>query len=179
MKKLIALVMSLCLLMMSGVVMAESAEVTELKWADFETAAAQYPGKFVHLNQVALAFYLPDCLQEQELTEAEVNEEGYLAYFTDAEKGWNVAVQYKDVGGASLEEVAESLKATEGVSGVALMDVNGIACVTYDVEAQMLSAMSCVTEAGYCVEFVFAPLNDDDAKVMATVMAGSIQAYEE
>ncbi len=179
MKKLIALVMSLCLLMMSGAVMAESAATAELKWSDYETMAANYPGQFVQLNQVALAFYLPDCLQAQELTDADVNEKGYLAYFTDAERGWNVAVQYTDVGGASLEEVAEVLKATEGVSGVAIVNVNGINAINYDVTDEMATVLTFVTEAGYGLEFYFGPLNNDDAKFMATIMAGSIQPYAE
>ncbi len=179
MKKLIALMMSLCLLMMSGAVLAETAAPAELKWSDYETMAASYPGEFVQLKQVALAFYLPNCLQEQELTEADVNEKGYLAYFTDAENGWNVAIQYTDVGGASLEEVAEVLKATEGVSGVALVKVNGIDAINYDVADENATVLTFVTEAGYGLEFYFGPLVNDNAKFMATVMAGSIQPYEE
>ncbi len=179
MKKLVALVMSLCLLMMSGVVLAETPTVTEINWSDYEAIAAQYPGKFVQLNQVALAFYLPDCLQEQELTEAEVNDEGYLAYFTDAERGWNVAVQYMNIEGMGLADVAEMLNATEGVANLSIVTVNGIECINYDYADQPVTVMTYVTEAGYGLEFVFGPLNDEDAMIMATAMAASIQPIAE
>ena len=56
--------------------------------------------------------------------------------------------------------------------------LNGFPCVTYEVPANKTINAAFTTQAGYVLEFAMGPINDDNAKIGASLIMASIQAAE-
>ena len=76
MKKIIAILMALCLL--TGFAMAE-----EINWSDIEDTVADsgIEGEFFSISDIGVKMFIPDVFQEAELSEDDVAE-GYICYLT-------------------------------------------------------------------------------------------------
>ena len=133
MKKLIAGMLASCLIFGSYAVMAddstaESAESTatgtvELNWEDFEAinAAADQDlisqGEFKTFDEIAVKMWVPNVLQEVELTD-EDREQGFIAYYQTADEDAAASVVYADVQGMDLEAYKAELEKSEGVEEI-------------------------------------------------------------
>ena len=107
MKKLVVLILALCML-------CSAAFAAELNWSDAEENASQIAGEFKTFDEISVKIWIPDTLQSVELSD-EDRENGYIGYFAaDEENG--VAVQYVNMNGMSLEEYAAELKEDAEVS---------------------------------------------------------------
>ena len=164
MKKLCALVLALCLLC-GCTALAEN----EINWADVEPAleASGIDGDFYTFDQVSVAIFIPNGLEDSELPN-----DSYIGYFA-AEDGSAVAVQYVNVEGMTLEAYAEALPGV-GATEIETGTVNGLPCVTYEVPANKSVNIAFTTQAGYILEVVVAPVEDDNAKLAAGIILASI-----
>lgn len=185
MKKLLAVVLSLCMLVTAfGVVAAAEEttdEITELNWADIEetiTAENGWEGDFVTFDEIAVKIWVPTAMEAVELTD-EDREDGYIGYYQTEDGSYVLAVSYVDAGGMSLDEYAELLSQADGISSVSIANVNGIGMVGYNMEETDTAYCAAVTEAGYVLEFAFYPLSDENFSSVIGVMTCSIQAAEE
>ena len=169
MKKLFALMLALCL-MLGGSAMAENA----ISWE--ETApileSSGITGEFYTFEQVAIAIFIPTGM-----VEAELPDESYIGYFT-AEDGSAIALQYVNVEGMDLETLAGTLESV-GATGIESGTVNGLACLTYEVPENKSINIAFATEAGYILEVVYAPVEDDDDRTGFFFVASSIQPVTE
>ena len=186
MKKLFVGMLVSCMLLNGAVVLADETEPTtsELNWEDIvainEAADMDIlsEGDFVVFDDIACQMWVPNALEPAELSDEDV-EAGYIGYFV-SEDGENVAaVMYVDADGMSLEEYLESLQADEEVTDAAMMTVNGNPAVSYDMPEKDTTCLAFGTEAGYILEFSFAPMSDEDYQGIIAFMAGSIMPADE
>lgn len=184
MKKRLALVLAAMMAAGSiGTVSFAEEAVTELNWSDVEEAVEKsgIKGDFVTLDEVAVQIWLPDTLKEVELTD-EDREEGFIAYYEtdeDAEEKAAVSVVYVDLDGMELEEYAKQLADTDGVSEIEMGVVNGLPCVSYEMDEQDSGSVTFMTEAGYALEITCAPVSTEEAEAIVAYIVCSIRAAEE
>ena len=91
MKKLVVLILALCML-------CSAAFAADLNWSDVEEAASQIAGEFKTFDEISVKIWIPDTLQAVELSDDD-RENGYIGYFADENSA--VAVQYVDMNGMS------------------------------------------------------------------------------
>lgn len=168
MKKIIAILMALCLL--TGFAMAE-----EINWSDIEDTVADsgIEGEFFSISDIGVKMFIPDVFQEVELSEDDVAE-GYICYLTTEDESGTVAVTYADVNGMSLEDYAGYLPEV-GATDVELGTLNGIPVVSYEVPENDTVNIAMMTDAGNAIEFVFNPASDEGFSSVAGIMGASIQ----
>ena len=169
MKKLLALALALSLALFSAAALA-----AEINWSDVEANAAEIDAAFVSIDQVGLKIWVPSVFQSVELT-AEDTENGYIAYFQPADETAGVGVTYTDVSGMSLEDYAAALPGV-GATSIDNVQINGLPGVSYDLEETSTSVVAFATDAGYILEFAFAPMSDEGFAAIAYMMVSSIQA---
>lgn len=170
MKKLLCVVMALC--MMMAVAMAEPA----LNWEDFEPVleAGGVTGEFYTFDEIAIKIWIPDGLEAIELDDAS-KEEGFIGYFLANDESAALSVVYVDVGGMSLEEYAQVLADEAGATEIEVGTVNGLPCVSYMLPEQDSTSVTFTTEAGYVLEVTCAPVSEEGAELVWGSVIASIQ----
>ena len=172
MKKLFAVLLSLCLLCAC----AAAEEVREINYwdDDIQELAAQYEGDFLPVGELGLYMFVPGSFTAEELTEEQA-QNGLAAAWTDGETGMTVKVTVQDVGGMSNEEFTEELK-KDGAEEFEAGYVNGLEFVSYDVKTDdgTFTAIVLVTEEAQAVTFSFGPMENEAAQQAAVVMGASI-----
>ena len=170
MKKFLAILMVLC--MFACAAMAEPAEVN---WADVEPSVAEagIEGNFVSVADLGIKMFVPAGFQETELSDEDV-QAGYISYLTTEDQSAVMAIMYADLGGASLEDYANTLPQV-GATEIEPGTINGIPVVTYDMPENNTLNVAMLTDTGYGIEFIFSPANDDGLKSVAAIMTASIQ----
>ena len=171
MKKLFAILMALCLFV-SGAALAEAAE--EVNWSDVAEVieASGVNGDFHTFDEIAVKIWIPEGLEPVELTQEDVDA-GYIGYFQNEEAA--LAVVYVDVDGASIEDYANSLAGMEDVENIAMLNINGLQGVRYQLPEKDSLNIAFATEAGYILEVTMAPLSAEGADVVWGVVGASIQ----
>ena len=166
MKKLFALVLALCLLC-GCTALADN----EISWEQVEPLLEQsgVNGNMYTFDQIAVAIFIPEGLESVELPD-----DSYIGYFA-AEDGSAVAVQYVNVEGMDLETYTAALPGV-GATEIETGTVNGLPCVTYEVPANKTMNIAFTTEAGYILEVVVGPVEDDNAKTAAGFIMASVMA---
>ena len=174
MKKLLALVMSLCLLCACC---AYAEETVEINWSDVEAGLADsgVTGEFVTFDEIAVKIWIPEGLPAVELTD-EDREAGYIGYFANEEA--QMAVMYVNTNGASLDEYAQYLSSESDVTEIEKGTVNNFPCVSYKLPAQDSVCIAFTTEAGYILEVTCAPLSVENAELVWGAVIASIQSAE-
>ena len=171
MKKFAALMLALCL-MLGCTALADN----EITWEQVAPTleAAGVTGDFVTFDEIAVKVFIPTGANAVELSDEE-REKGYIGYFTD-DSGDAIAVQYVNMDGMSLEDYKASLEGTEGVTELEAGTVNGLPCLSYEYNGNMVCSFT--TQKGYILEVAVGPLPDDNAKLAASFILASIQAAE-
>jgi len=175
MKKLLALVMMLCLLCTAAV--AENA--SEITWSDVEATLTEQglTGEFAVLDQLGLKIWLPNGLDAVEVSEADAAA-GRLALFTDADHTAYLAVDAIHVDGMTLDQYYENALAAEGVSDVEMVTANGLSAVIYKSEAMDFWSASLVDTNSNIITFVMGPASEDGSQIVFSVIVASLQAAE-
>lgn len=174
MKKLVCVLIALCLVVTAAAAFAEAAPA--LNWEDFSPIleASGVSGEFYTFDEVAVKIWLPEGMYPVELTE-EDQENGYIGYFMPEDESGAVAVVYVDIGGMSLEEYAEYLAAEAGATEIEVGTVNGLPCVSYELPEQDSLSVTFTTEAGYALEVTCTPLSEENAEFVWGAVISSIQ----
>ena len=172
MKKILCVVLMLCLLMTAA--LAE--EVPSLNWEAVEPilAAGNVAGQFYTFDEIAVKIWLPEGMTAVELTE-EDKANGYIGYYMPDDQSAAVAVQYVDVNGMSLEDYAAQLPEV-GATEVEVGTVNGFPCVSYKLPEQDTVSVTFTTEAGYALEVTCQPISQENADLVWGAVVASIQA---
>lgn len=185
MKKLMAVLLVLSLLIGSAAVFAQAEtktedEVVELNWADFEDVIKNenWKGGFFSFDEVAVKFFVPEIFLPVELDD-EMREEGYIAYFMPKDESAGIGVQYVDAEMKDADAYIEALKDL-GVTDAEKLTVNGLPAVSYtNPDDKDVMVLALVTEKGYVLEFAFSPVSDEGFLAVSTVMIASIQESED
>jgi len=172
MKKLLVVVMALCLMMTAA--LAE--EVPALNWEDFEPVleAGGVTGQFYTFDEIAIQIWMPEGLNPVELTEDDVAN-GYIGYFMPEDQSAAVSIVYVDVKDMSLEEYGQYLAGEADVSEVEVGTVNGLPCVSYKMPEQDSVSVTFTTEMGYALEVTCTPLSEENAELVWGAVIASIQ----
>ena len=175
MKKLFALVLMLC--MLCTVAVAENA--SEMNWTDVEPTLTEQglTGDFAVLDQLGLKVWLPEGLNAVEVSEADAAA-GRLALFTDADQTAYLAVDAMNVEGMTIDQYYENAKATEGLSDVEMITVNGLNAVVYKSETMNFWSASLVDTNSNIINFVMGPASEEGSKLVFSIILASLQIAE-
>ena len=175
MKKLFALVLMLCMLCTAAV--AENA--SEMNWTDVEPTLTEQglTGDFAVLDQLGLKVWLPEGLNAVEVSEADAAA-GRLALFTDADQTAYLAVDAMNVEGMTIDQYYENAKATEGLSDVEMITVNGLNAVVYKSETMNFWSASLVDTNSNIINFVMGPASEEGSKLVFSIILASLQIAE-
>ena len=168
MKKLVVLILALCML-------CSAAFAADLNWSDVEEAASQIAGEFKTFDEISVKIWIPDTLQAVELSDDD-RENGYIGYFADENSA--VAVQYVDMNGMSLEEYEAALKDDADVSELEFGTVNGLPALSYMLKENDTACIAFTTEMGYILEVACAPMSDEGFAGVVALVISSIQSAE-
>ena len=175
MKKLVCVLVALCLIATAAVALAEAAPA--LNWEDVTPIleAGGVSGDFYTFDENAMKIWLPEGMYPVELTE-EDRENGFIGYFMPEDESGAVSVVYVDVSGMSLEEYGEYLASEAGATEIEVGTVNGFPCVSYKLPEQDSVSVTFTTEAGYALEVTCTPLSVENADLLWGAVISSIQA---
>ena len=165
MKKLVVLILALCML-------CSVAFANELTWASVEEAASQIAGEFKTFDEISVKIWIPEVLQAVELSD-EDRESGYIGYFASDDAP--VAVQYENMEGMSLEEYEAQLKEDSEVSDIEAGTVNGLPALSYAIKDKDTGVVAFTTEMGYILEVACGPLSNEGFAQMVGIILSSIQ----
>ena len=168
MKKLVVLILALCML-------CSVAFANELTWASVEEAASQIAGEFKTFDEISVKIWIPEVLQAVELSD-EDRESGYIGYFASDDAA--VAVQYVNMEGMSLEEYEAQLKEDSEVSDIEAGTVNGLPALSYAIKEKDTGVLAFTTQKGYILEVSCAPISDEGFAQVVGVILSSIQSAE-
>ena len=109
MKKLVALILTLAMMLCVGTAFATEAEpeqtgAIEINWADMEEQGAEAiaQGSFVTFDEIAVKMWMPNALAAVELTDDD-KAQGYIGYYQPEDGSAAIAVMYVDDGGMTLD----------------------------------------------------------------------------
>jgi hypothetical protein len=165
MKKLVVLILALCML-------CSVAFANELTWASVEETASQIAGEFKTFDEISVKIWIPEVLQAVELSD-EDRESGYIGYFASDDAA--VAVQYVNMEGMSLEEYEAQLKEDSEVSDIEAGTVNGLPALSYAIKDKDTGVVAFTTEMGYILEVACGPLSNEGFAQMVGIILSSIQ----
>ncbi len=172
MKKIVCVLMALCLMLAATAAMAEAT----LNWSDFEPILSEsgVNGEFVTFDQVAVKIWIPEGMNAAELTQEDIDK-GFIGYFAPEDQSAALSVVYVDTDGMTLEQYGENLAGQDGVTEIEYGTVNGLPCVTYQIPDQDSVSIAFTTEAGYILEVTCWPVSEENATLVWGAVTASIQ----
>lgn len=163
---------------------ANTAEVTEFNWEDFEKVVEknEIEGNTYTLNAVTAQFWVPSILSQVELTDEDA-ENGVICYFHDGDKDeYGFFVTYVDGKGATLEKLAEEIGKDNTYTDLEKLKINGLDAIAYsEVDKEMnvtFQHVSFVTDDGYIMTFSYWDMADEGYQELVVIMVSSIQPDE-
>ena len=171
MKKLIALLALVCVMMLPFAAMAE-----EINWADMQPAIEELglKGDFIALEDMGLMVWIPSTMAYYEPS-AEDAEAGRYAIFADDECALTIDVV--NVEGMTPDQALANAQAN-GMTEAGIDTVNGLSAVIYLNEAQSLASFVLVDTNCNMIIFSFTPVKDDLTKLASSIIFASIMPME-
>ena len=171
MKKLLAIVMSLCLLCAC----AYAEEPVEINWADVEEQASAIEGQFAPIADLGVMMFIPAVFGSAEVTE-EQKAAGVIALLSTADGAGRVSFTYQDLGEMDGEAyAAELVKA--GATDLEFATLNGRTALSYELVINDVKTMNVVIDIDETkiLTVSFAPMDDEGFAAVAQIMAASLQ----
>jgi len=177
MKKLIAILISLCLMLAAAGAFAETA-ITEMSWETVEPLLETYglEGNFETFDEVAVQIWIPSSMTRSELTQEDVDK-GFIAHFLDEDQTAQILVMYTDADGMTLEEYAKALP-DDSVSDIEELVINDLEAISYTVEETDSITYAFEIENGYILDVTMAPKSAEGADIAWYIVASSIMEEE-
>lgn len=174
MKKLFAVMMTLCLTFTAFAAFAAATEPTTVQWSAFEEEAAKVEGQFATINGVGLKMFIPAEFKDTELSEETMQSGTILVLKTEKEEKAVVNAQVLGTDIASFKDLVES----KG-SVCRPMIVNGIHCYQFSVNSDGIISTCFAFSAGDKVlVFSFSLADQEPYTSLYKLMAASIQTAE-
>lgn len=176
MKKLIALLALLCVVLMPFSAMAE--EPATLNWEDSEAllADSELTGEFYSLSDMGLKIWLPEGLNVVDITEEEAAA-GCYTKMTDEEQSCVFSIYAVHVDGMTLEQAYQNA-VDNGMKEPEIDIINGIYAVSYESEETNEGAIVLVDTNSNLIIFTFSPFNDDLGRLLFYIIGSSIMPLE-
>lgn len=176
MKKIIAMVMALC--MLCSFALAEDAgTIKQVSWAndiepDLELTGLT--GQFISLEDLGLKVWVPDLLQADELDEGLILQ-GFKYIFATPDSSAALMISVSDAPGLTLDKAYENAVASTGISEPELAEVNGLPVLTYTNDTANAFAV-CLLNGEQMITFSFTPADEAGADGVFFIITCSIQA---
>lgn len=166
MKKMIAMLMLLCVTLLPFAGVAEDGVVN---WEDVAPVleASGVTGDFYALNELGLAIWLPDGLGQVELSDDAIAA-GYLYMLTDENQTNMITVSAVNAPGLTLDQALENAKAN-GMYDPEIVVINGLSAITYLDKANNMGAVVLIDTNYNVITFSFMPISTDE-EIQAYVM---------
>ena len=180
MKKLIAVLMLLCVAVMPFAGLAEAAEeITTVNWEDVAEIAETIEGDFYTSEELAVAFWLPAVFEEREVPASE-DESTFkiLNLFATADDAASIAVT-RSLMGDDIAAYVGILESEGGASNIEEVVINGLYAISYDLVEQDAGAVFFPMDDGTALTFVVAPVSDEGFAATAAVIMASFQLIEQ
>ena len=178
MKKMLAMLMLLCVLVMPFSVMAETATET-ITWEEVGAPlveASGLEGDFYALEELGLAIWLPAGLSAVELSEEDIAE-GYLYVLTDDEESCFITIDAVNVEGMTLDGVLEEAVA-QGMFEPEIVIINGLSAVSYKDEANNAGCIVLVDTNCNVITFTLTPIEGEEAELAFGLIMSSLMPAE-
>ena len=175
MKKLVAVLMILCLAVSAAAVFAEDAEPNIVQWSDYAADAAGIEGEFAHISSTGLIMFIPAEFKDSEISEEALAGGKIMVLKTENEERAVVSAQVIEY---DVETFLGSI-VNEGVT-VWHTILNGLNCYQFNLDTLGV-VTSCIvysTEQGGSLIFSFTLSDEEPYASMYKVMAASIQPAE-
>ena len=171
MKKLIAMLMALCLMGTCAL-----AEMTQFNWTDVEKVLEEkgLKGEFYTLNAVNVKFWVPEDLKPVEELPDEVKNMDVIAMFLNDSADKGITVVYTDINGATLEQYADALP-EYGVEHIAIEVVNGLTAVEYSNSEKGTETVGFLSDTGKLLEITMSPVDMENPELEWAMVIASIQ----
>lgn len=175
MKKLFAVMMTLCMMLTAVAAFAEEAAVTTVNWADLEADAAAYEGQFATIGSTGMKMYIPAEFKDTELTQEAVDSGTFMVLKSDKEEKSIVSAQLLPTEYTMTKTALQQ----QGMT-VRDMSVNGITCFQFSVNAEgvITVCFAFATQSDTTMMFSFTNASQEPYTAMYKVMAGSLQVAE-
>ena len=175
MKKLIAALMSLCLIICAAAAFAADAAPQKINWSDYEAPAANVEGQFANVAETGLKMFVPAEFKDTDIPEETLKGGTFMVLKSDKEEKAVINAQILPV---SLD----AFKAEMETAGkmVWSIEVNGLPCCQVIIEADGVST-ACLafgTEKGSVLTFNFTLVDQEPYTSLYKTMAASIQRAE-
>ncbi len=165
MKKLVVLILALCML-------CSAAFAADLNWSDVEEAASQIAGEFKTFDEISVKIWIPDVLKAVD------GVEDRIGYYMTEDQSAAVSVQYLDMNGMTLEEYEAQLKEDAEVSEIEIGTVNGLPALSYMLKESDVACVAFTTQMGYILELACGPMSDEGFASVVAYIISSIQNAE-
>ena len=175
MKKLIAALMSLCLIVCAAAAFATEPEVMKINWSEYEAQAANVEGQFANVAETGLKMFVPTEFKDTDIPEETLKGGTFMVLKSDKEEKAIVNAQLLNVDAdtfkAEMEKKGLTLYATE---------LNGLPCLQFNVETEGITTgcFALPTEKGTMLVFSFSLANQENYANLYKLMAASIQRAE-
>ena len=180
MKKLFALILSLCLLAGCCAFTEEAEEdnLPEINWADVEAAASEIEGQFSEIADLGLKIFVPAVFGNAEVTE-EQKAAGVIALLSTADGAGRVSFTYQDLGEMEDDAFVDELEKA-GATEIEWALLNGCDALSYELAVNGTQTTNVVLfeESNKILTVSFAPTDDEGFKELAGIMTASIQPAE-
>lgn len=171
MKKIVALLMLLCIAVMP-VAMAETASCT---WEEVGAPTVEQnglEGDFVALPDLGLVIWIPADMQAVEPSEEDVAA-GRYALFMDNDQQCALTIDAINVEGMTLDQAYQNA-VDSGMTDPEIVNVNGLDTLSYSTEALNSGTILLVDTNSNMIIFTFTPFDSDVAKTAFTIISSSI-----
>ena len=175
MKKLVAVLMILCLMMTAVAALAEETETTVVNWSDHEADAAGIEGQFAAVAETGLIMFIPAEFADTDIDEETLAGGTFMILKTENEEKAVINAQVVSADPAVFRASVES-------QGITVWDmvINGLPCIQFSVETMgvITSSFAFGTEQGGVLVFSFTLSDQEPYASLYKVMAASIQPAE-
>lgn len=170
MKKLIALLMLVCIAIMPAA-LAESITWEEIGAPAIEANGLE--GDFIALEEMGLTIWLPNSLQAMEVSEEDAAA-GRYALYGNQEIGCYMAIDAINVEGMTLDQALQNA-IDNGMTEPEIVNINGLDAVTYADPNNNLGVIVLVDTNCNMIIFSFNPIDNDEAKLAYGIICSSLQ----
>ena len=172
MKKLIALIMTLCLLCACC---AYAEEAAEINWADVEEKASSIEGQFCPIADLGVMMFIPSIFGSVEVAD-EQKAAGVIALLSTEDGAGRISFTYQDLGEMAGEDyVAELVKA--GATDIETVILNGRTAMSYELVLNDVKTANVVIDIDETkiLTVSFAPMDDEGFAELAGILTASLQ----
>ena len=181
MKKLFAVLLSLCLFVIPAMAQTQD-NPQEMTWEELEESFQEtgYGGQFWNIPSLGISIMIPNGLEQTELSEESI-ENGFVEIFATEDASVAVMISYRDLGCETLEEVAELVVETiEDAKFGGFYRINGLDAILFmNPGNDDLTAAIGTTEPGHYIQVSIKPISNEEINSLSGYILGSIQPLEE